>query len=126
MENLAEKISDSELEVMRVLWEADAPLPISQIRVALQQRKGWEPTTTKTLVQRLCNKHALAQEKRNVFYYRPLITQEAYQAWATNDLIHKLYRGSARNLVAALVQADKLSSDDIQQLRDYFKVEDET
>ena len=61
MEKLAEKISDSELEVMRVLWEADAPLPISDIRVALQQRKGWEPTTTKTLVQRLCNKQALAQ-----------------------------------------------------------------
>ena len=53
MEKLAEKISDAELEVMRVLWEADAPLPISEIRLALQQRKGWEPTTTKTLVQRL-------------------------------------------------------------------------
>ena len=64
MEKLAEKISDSELEVMRVLWEAEAPLPISEIRLALQQRKGWEPTTTKTLVQRLCSKQALAQEKR--------------------------------------------------------------
>lgn len=126
MKKLAEKISDSELEVMRVLWEADAPLPISQIRVTLQQRKGWEPTTVKTLVQRLCNKHALAQEKQNVFYYRPLISQEEYQAWATNDLIQRLYRGSARNLVAALVHSDSLSSDDIQQLRDYFKVEDET
>ena len=125
MEKLAEKISDSELEVLRVLWEADAPLPISEIRVALQQRKGWEPTTTKTLVQRLCNKHALAQEKRNVFYYRPLISQEEYQAWATNDLIHRLYRGSARNLVAALVHSDQLSNDDIQELRDFFKVEDE-
>ena len=125
IEKLAEKISDAELEVMRVLWEADAPLPISEIRVALQQRKGWEPTTTKTLVQRLCNKHALAQEKRNVFYYRPLISQEEYQAWATNDLIHRLYRGSARNLVAALVHSDQLSNDDIQELRDFFKVEDE-
>ena len=125
MEKLAEKISDSELEVLRVLWEADAPLPISEIRVALQQRKGWEPTTTKTLVQRLCNKQALAQEKRNVFYYRPLISQEEYQAWATNDLIHRLYRGSARNLVAALVHSDQLSNDDIQELRDFFKVEDE-
>lgn len=126
MEKLAKKISDSELEVMRVLWEADAPLPISQIRVALQQRMGWEPTTTKTLVQRLCNKHALAQEKRNVFYYRPLISQEEYQAWATNDLIRKLYRGSARNLVAALVHSDRLSDTDIQELRNYFQVEDET
>lgn len=126
MEKLAEKITDSELEVMRLLWEAEEPLPISDIRVALQQRKGWEPTTIKTLVQRLCKKHALAQEKQNVFYYRPLISREEYQAWATNDLIRKLYRGSARNLVAALVHSDKLSNDDLQELRDYFKMEDET
>lgn len=126
MEKLAEKITDSELEVMRVLWEAEAPLPISDIRVALQERKGWEPTTIKTLVQRLCNKHALAQEKQNVFYYRPLISREEYQNWATNDLIRKLYRGSARNLVAALVHSDKLSNDDFQELRDYFRMEDET
>lgn len=126
MEKLAEKITDSELEVMRLLWEAEAPMPISDIRVALQQRKGWEPTTIKTLVQRLCKKHALAQEKQNVFYYRPLISREEYQNWATNDLIRKLYRGSARNLVAALVHSDKLSNDDLQELRDYFKMEDET
>lgn len=126
MEKLAEKITDSELEVMRVLWEAEAPLPISDIRVTLQERKGWEPTTIKTLVQRLCNKHALAQEKQNVFYYRPLISREEYQNWATNDLIRKLYRGSARNLVAALVHSDKLSNDDLQELRDYFRMEDET
>ena len=126
MEKLAEKISDAELEVMRVLWEAEEPLPISEIRLALQQRKGSEPTTTKALVQRLGSKQALAQEKRNVFYYRPLISQEEYQAWATNDLIRRLYRGSARNLVAALVHSDKLSNDDMQELRDFFKVEDES
>ena len=123
---LAGKITDSELEVMKVLWEADAPLPITQIRMALQERMGWEATTIKTLVQRLCSKQALAQEKRNVFYYRPLISQEEYQAWATNDLIRRLYRGSARNLVAALVHSDKLSNDDMQELRDFFKVEDES
>ena len=121
----AAKISDSELEVMRVLWDAGRPLSITEIRETLQSRMGWESTTIKTLVQRLCNKQALAQEKRNVFYYRPLISQEEYQAWATNDLIHRLYRGSARNLVAALVHSDQLSNDDIQELRDFFKVEDE-
>ena len=89
MEKLAEKISDAELEVMRVLWEAEEPLPISEIRLALQQRKGWEPTTTKTLVQRLCSKQALAQEKRNVFYYRPLISQEEYHgASGTQGTVH--------------------------------------
>lgn len=125
MENLSEKISDSELEVMRLLWEARAPLPISDIRIALQQRKGWEATTVKTLVNRLVAKEVLAQEKRNVFYYRPLVSQEEYKSWATDRLIDKLYRGSARNLVAALVNSESLSPSDIQELRDFFRMEDE-
>ncbi len=125
MEHLAEKISDSELEVMRVLWDAGTPLPISDIRIALHQRKGWEPTTVKTLVNRLLSKEVLSQEKRNVFYYRPLISQAEYNQWATNQLIDKLYRGSARNLVAALVNSDSLSKVDIQELRDFFRMEDE-
>lgn len=125
MENLAERISDSELEVMRLLWEAGTPLPISEIRIAMQQRKGWEPTTVKTLVNRLVAKKVLAQEKRNVFYYFPLVSQEEYNSWATNQLIDKLYRGSARNLVAALVHSDNLSDKDIQELRDFFRMEDE-
>ena len=125
MEHLAEKISDSELEVMRVLWDAGTPLPISDIRIALHHRKGWEPTTVKTLVNRLLSKEVLSQEKRNVFYYRPLISQAEYNQWATNQLIDKLYRGSARNLVAALVNSDSLSKGDIQELRDFFRMEDE-
>ena len=42
MENLAERISDSELEVMRVLWDAACALPIGEIRRALQEKRGWE------------------------------------------------------------------------------------
>ena len=125
MQYLAEKISDSELEVMRLLWEAGTPLPISDIRIALRQRKGWEATTVKTLVNRLLSKEVIAQEKRNVFYYRPLVSQEEYKHWATNRLIDRLYRGSAMNLVAALVDSDSLSPDDIQELRDFFRMEGE-
>lgn len=125
MEHLAERISDSELEVMRLLWEAGRPLPISDIRIALHQRKGWEPTTVKTLVNRLLSKGVLSQEKQKVFYYRPLVSQDEYKRWATNRLIDKLYRGSAKNLVAALVDSASLSQGDIQELRDFFRMEDE-
>ena len=123
MNKSVEKITDSELEVMRVLWEAGDALPITEIRRSLQQRKGWEATTIKTLVQRLCAKGVLEQEKRNVFYYRPLVSEQEYNDWATGDLIRKLYRGSAKELVAALVRSDGLSISDVDELRAMFKVE---
>ena len=124
MQKLSEKISDSELEVMRVLWEAGDALPVTDIRQTLRQRKGWEATTVKTLVQRLVTKGVLSQEKRKVFYYRPLVTEAEYSNWAANDLVHRLFRGSAKELVATLVKSDGLSAGDIDELRNLFQVEE--
>lgn len=125
MNDLAEKITDSELEVMRTLWDAADALPIAEIRRTLQERQGWEATTIKTLVSRLCSKGVVAQERRNVFYYRALISEPEYNEWATGNLIRKLYQGSAKNLVAALLHSDELTTEDVDELRAMFRVEDE-
>ncbi len=124
MDHLSEKISDSELEVMRVLWEAGDALPITDLRQTLRERKAWEATTVKTLVQRLVSKGVLEQEKRKVFYYRPLVSESEYSDWAVNGMVQRLFRGSAKALVATLVQSDGLSDADIAELRAFFKVED--
>lgn len=124
MQNLSEKISDSELEVMRVLWEAGDALPITDIREILHDRKGWEATTVKTLVQRLVGKGVLEQEKRKVFYYRPLVSESEYSDWAVSGMVQRLFRGSTKALVATLVKSDGLSDADLAELRDFFKVED--
>lgn len=121
---IAGRITGSELEVMKLLWCAEDALPITEIRETLQRLKGWEPATIKTLVSRLVGKGALRQEKRNVYYYSPLIGEQAYNAWATDDLIHRLYNGSARDLVAALVHSDGLTKQDLEELQNMFIVED--
>ena len=120
---IADKISDSELEVMKVLWRAGDALPVTVIREALQKSRGWEATTVKTLVNRLVSKGVILQEKRKVFYYSPLISEAEYNSWATGDLIQRLYNGSARDLVAALVQSNGLTPDDVEELRRMFNGE---
>ena len=121
---LADKISDSELEVMKVLWRAEDALPVTAIREQLQRARGWEATTVKTLVSRLVGKGVVRQEKRGVYYYSPLISEQEYNSWATGDLIRRLYNGSARDLVAALVHSEGLTAADIEELRAMFRVED--
>ena len=124
MDILANKITDSEIEVMKVLWAVEDALPLTVIRQELQRKKGWEAATIKTLISRLVSKGALAQEKRNVFYYTPLISEKQYNAWATKDLISRVYNGSARDLVAALVRSEGLTREDIDELRTMFNRED--
>ena len=123
-DNLASKITDSELEVMKLLWRAKDALPLTEIREQLQKSKSWEPATIKTLIARLVSKGVVRQEKRNVFYYSPVISEKDYSSWATKDLITRIYDGKARDLIASLVSSDGLSEDDIAELREMFKVEE--
>lgn len=124
MNDLAGKISDAELEVMKVLWEARHELPVTVIREKLQERKGWEPTTIKTLVSRLAGKGVISQEKCGVFYYKPLVTEQEYNEWVTSNLVDKVYQGNVKNLIAALVNSDGLTPEDLKELREMFRVEE--
>ena len=124
MDVIAERISDSELEIMKLLWKSGEALSSTEIREQLQRSMGWEATTIKTLISRLVNKKAILQEKRKVFYYSPIISEREYNSWATGRLIDKLYKGSASALVAALVDSKGLTDSDIEELRTLFRVED--
>lgn len=121
MNRLAERIADSELEVMRVLWDAKTALPVAEIRTAICQKTGWEGSTAKTLLYRLKRKGVVAQEKRDVYYYSPCVTEDEYNEYMTQALIDKLYKSSAKNLIASLVSSQKLSDDDITELQEMFR-----
>ncbi|MBU3112653.1 BlaI/MecI/CopY family transcriptional regulator [Clostridium lacusfryxellense] len=124
MSTLVSKITDSEVEVIRVLWEAGRELPIADIRKTLEQTSKWESSTIKTLLRRLCEKGVVIATKKEVFYYKPLVTEKEYNEYTTQSLINRLYSGSAKKLVASLLGSKKLGDTDIQELRDLFKVGD--
>lgn len=112
------KITDAELEVIQVLWASQEPMTLAQIKAAMKGRNG---DTTKTLLRRLCQKGAVGQEKRDVFYYRPLVGQQELGQYRTQRLIDKLYAGSAKAMVAAMVEHDQLRSQDVAELRELFQ-----
>ena len=117
MGELAEKMSASELEVVEMLWQAGEPMPVARIREALAASHGWDGSTVKTLLRRLCDKGVVQAQKREVFYYSPLLSRKQYQSWSVRSLLQKVYRGSARDLVASLVSEAQLSQSDIEELR---------
>lgn len=116
MKELASKISPAERKVLEVLWQAGKPLPIAAVREGLES-SGWDGSTVKTLLRRLCEKQAVSAEKREVFYYRPLLTWQEYRDWSTQELIERVYQGSALDLVAGLVRREQLTASDLEELR---------
>ena len=125
MSELAEKITESELEVLEVLWKADEPLSVTPIRTQLETERGWDASTVKTLLRRLCDKGVVAVEKREVFYYRPLLDRADYRRWSARSLLNRVFRGSTRDLIASLVEEDQLSKADLEDLRKILYAKEE-
>lgn len=115
------KISDAELEILEVLWEAGEALNANEIRLRLNVKKDWERTTILTLIRRLLDKGVIVQEKREVYYYMPCVERSDYVKEETKSFLNKFFKGNARNLAAALIEDEDLSREDIEELRAYFR-----
>lgn len=120
--SLAEKISNAELEVMKILWREKRPVSFSDMRIELQSTMNWEKSTINTLIRRLVDKGVITAHKQNVLYYTPNISYSDYSQMEEQNLIDKLYNGNTKNFVAALCQSGKLSESDIDELKEFFKM----
>lgn len=109
------KLFDSELKVMDVLWrEGDSTA--KQIAVILAEEIGWNKNTTYTLIKRCIKKGAIERSEPN-FMCHALIPKEEIQKAETDELINKVYDGSVDKLFAALLGRKQLSADQIEKLK---------
>jgi len=123
--NNKNKISEAELEVIKVLWDRKDSMVAIEIFEDLNQKIGWEDSTVRTLIRRLTQKGFLIKEKkekcrREVYYYVPFISEDEYMKEKTREFIKTIYRGNAKNLVASLFSDDHLSTDDIEELKSFW------
>lgn len=110
------KLFDSELKVMEILWQR-GDTPARQVAALLTEQVGWNVNTTYTLIKRCIKKGAIARSEPG-FLCHALIPREAVQAAETDELIDRLYGGSADRLFASLLDRKKLSSQQIQRLKE--------
>jgi BlaI family penicillinase repressor len=116
------KISDSELEIMRVLWDAGKPLSYAEIRTILESKTDWKKSTIQTLLGRLCKKEAVITHQHYVQLYSSNVNEEEYIRAEGLNFIDKLFGGNAMKLVTALCKDGKLNESDVDELKSFFKV----
>lgn len=114
-DRLTIKLFDSELKVMGVLWR-EGDTTAKHISDVLKEETGWNINTTYTLIKRCIQKGAIERSEPN-FMCHALISKEAVQEVETNELIQKIYDGSANNLFAALLGKKRLSTEQIERLK---------
>ena len=117
MEKNIPSISESEWEIMNVLWDK-APLTANDIIFSLQESTDWKPKTIRTLLDRLVQKDVVGVNKNlRVYTFFPLYTQEKYQRAETESFIKRIYGGALKSMLVQFIQEDTLSDEDINELR---------
>jgi len=112
------KISEAELEVMKVLW-AESPLTANEIIEKLETTSEWKPKTIRTLINRLVQKEAVSyhQDKGRLYSYYPLVSQESYLQVETKSFLKRFYGAAFKPLLVNFLKEEKLSSEDISELK---------
>ena len=113
------KLFDSELKVMGVLWR-EGDVTAKHIAEVLKEEVGWNKNTTYTLIKRCIQKGAIERSEPKVMCHA-LIPKELVQEAETDELINKIYDGSADKLFAALLGRKKISREQIESLKQMVK-----
>ena len=114
-EKMKEKLVDSELKIMEVLWE-EGDVTAKHISDVLKERVGWNINTTYTLIKRCINKGAILRTEPK-FMCHALVSKEAVQEQETDELIDKMFDGDMDQLFASLLGRKRLTKDQIEALR---------
>lgn len=120
MKQQPKRLPDAELEVMKALWQAGAPLTRAKLEAALAAN-GWAGTTLLTLLSRLEGKGYVTREREGRGYrYKAALTRQDYLPVESRSALGRMFAGSARNLVAAMAESHDLTDADIDELAAYL------
>src|SRR5689334_5920603 len=111
-------IPDSELDVLKVLWDrgqATVREALDTLRAAGRQ---WSYATVATLLDRLETKGLVDSDRTELaFVYRPTISSQEVRQRRVNSLVDKLYQGEPGLLVLHLLKSHPLDASQAKEVR---------
>ena len=109
-------LTEAELEIMHVVWQlGDAT--VRQVHDVLSARRPVAYTTVMTMLGLLARKgHLKKEESGRAYLYRPAHPKGRVVSTMLDDFVSRVFRGSARPLVLALLKDRKLSKRDLDEI----------
>lgn len=114
------KPTESELEILGILWERGAST-VREVHEILEQRKEAGYTTTLKLMQIMHEKGLLKRDaSARTHIYQADVSQERTQQQLLNKMINTVFNGSATQLVMQALGHHRSSQEELEQIRQYL------
>jgi len=117
MKNQAIKPTESELEVLQILWEF-GPSTVRFINDRLKRDKKVGYTTTLKIMQIMTEKGMLSRDtEKKTHIYSSLISQKDAQQQMLDKLLNTVFGGSAQKLVLQALGNHKSTKKELEEIK---------
>jgi BlaI family transcriptional regulator, penicillinase repressor len=109
--------TEVEMQMLRILWDL-GPSPVREIHKRLEAAKGTNYSTTVKMLAVMLQKGLVKRdEDAQPHVYRPALTQAKTGKRMLDDLIEKVYDGSAMSLVLQALSSRKATKKELDEVR---------
>ena len=99
------RLPDTELEIMKVIWESGRTLSTSEVKASLEEQRPWNVSALQTLLNRLIDRGFL----------------ESYKAVENRAFLDKVNNHSVTKLVASLYDSHSITEEDLDELAAFIR-----
>lgn len=122
MKKTYQRLPESELDIMLVLWNNTPPMTRPEIEKVINMKKKLASTTIFVIADQIGEqKFRGSDEQGKMNLYTPLVSQSDYQAHESQSVLEKLYGNSLKKFVTSLYHGKKISSEEVQDLSEFLK-----
>jgi predicted transcriptional regulator len=109
--------TEVEIQILRILWDL-GPSPVREIHKRLEAAKGTNYSTTVKMLAVMLQKGLVKRdEQAQPHVYRPALTRAKAGKRMLDDLIEKVYDGSAMSLVLQALSSRKATKEELDEVR---------
>jgi predicted transcriptional regulator len=111
------KPTESELEILQVLWDKETAT-VREVHEVLSEYKESGYTTTLKLMQIMFEKGLVKRDDTNKTHiYQPNVTREGTQKQLVDKMVDSLFGGSRTQLVMQALGTNSPSADELAQIQ---------
>ncbi len=115
-----DRIPDTELEIMLALWHAARPLTVNEITKSLIPPRT--AATVHVLLARLEERGFVSCDKSGYKHlFSPTVSEHDYRRGEEKKLMHRFFGGSAKTMIASLLDTSGLSDNELEELSALLK-----
>jgi len=111
-------LGETEMEILHHVWEL-GEASVADVRERMLEYREVAYTTVMTIMKNLADKEFLKYRKEGLSYiYSAAINPDEVRGNLVHEIVDKVFKGSSKDLVQALVQNENLSAKERQEIKD--------